>query len=113
MPGPRRMFSGDDYGDERQRYLHEQFNPWIAGGKQGTVPGWGEYKVPGDLIKDEARGYNLTSNAQDDLMMQILLQLMKGDPDAKTRFESYREPEKPRVQGDPLVTEAQGLVGRH
>jgi hypothetical protein len=107
------MFSGDDYGDARQRYLHEQFNPWIAGGKQGTVPEWGEYKVEGDLGKDAARGYNLTSSAQDDLMMKILLQLMRGDPKAETRFRDYKAPEAARVQGDPLVTEAQSLVGRY
>lgn len=111
MPEPRRMFSGDDYGERRQQYLHEQFHPWIAGGKEGFVPDWGEYKVAGDLEKDAARGYNLTSSAQDDLWMQILLQLMKGDPEAKTRFRDYGGPKRPK--GDPLVTEAESIVGRY
>lgn len=112
MAEPQRLFSGDDYGEGRQRYLHEQFHPWVAGGKQGNVPDWSQYTVLGDLEKDKARGYNLTSNDQNDLMMQVLLQLMKGDAKAKTRFENYKEPAKPRTGSDPLLVEAQGLVGR-
>ena len=113
MAGPQRLFSGDDYGEGRQRYLHEQFHPLIAGGKQGNVPDWSQYTVLGDIEKDKSRGYNLTANAQDELMREILLQLMKGDPTAKTRFEDYKEPTRQRAPGDPLLVEAQGLVGRY
>jgi hypothetical protein len=108
MADRRRLFSGDDYGEGRQRYLHEQYYPWLQGGKQGTLPPWDQYKVFGDLEKDKKRGYNLTSNAQDALFRQILMQLLKGDPRAEQRFENYVAP-VPNV--DPTLEDARRNSG--